>query len=443
MRTISFTCVIITLILLLNAGDVFSDGTGSYQIPGQEQKVKLRIKNWMNFYVENEPYKFIDRLEYLLEHNQLSDEEFEGFKNYDYLKCALENDSGQHKVFLSQNELAFYIKDNKSVIKEKLSMCTSSKALVGVRIAGFKAFGNPQHELITQDALLNSSFCRNNNCRLYLKSNYCKTNKCKLFESPLFRNYIRGSFWSDDPEICFFKNTSSKNDKYNSIFSATGPAEFGTKFEVAKLKSLFEAEMNTLTERSHFGDLQFFHSMGVHGSKPEIIRSKILLWSEFLYKISIGEIDEIIWRDNEIEFIGKIKNMLRSDETRTLQALFAGKNKKVDIKEVALGSLLHLVEDSFTPSHTERNDKGQVVSFLSYSDQKGKMHEKGDMLTTSLTKKQYDSVVRKCADIINAHMDANRYNRKNWFIVEKKLQEIFQLSVNPKDSYGGINYQKE
>ena len=81
--------------------------------------------------------------------------------------------------------------------------------------------------------------------------------------------------WADDPEGQLFDNprdTSnySSGAVWNSRFDA------GTK-----------GKFDTMTARSHFGDLQFFHGMASSDAEaPSTTKANMLNWARFLVKVA-------------------------------------------------------------------------------------------------------------------------------------------------------------
>ena len=94
------------------------------------------------------------------------------------------------------------------------------------------------------------------------------------------------------------------------------------------------------TYRSHFGDLQWWHSMNP-GITPEENSDNVR--------------DEI--RNNIIE---TLVNLLR--ETR----------KNGDVDPVDLGFALHMVADSYSHGHAVRNERGEIVNYNNYKEQNTK-----------------------------------------------------------------------
>lgn len=114
-------------------------------------------------------------------------------------------------------------------------------------------------------------------------------------------------------------------------------------------------EQGTLMTRSHFGDLQFLHSMARDdGVLPQITQRKILDWLQFAWQVFAGEIrpDALLrtvsiptitehfgcsdWTVSDIYILGRQDRLLRR------------------LSDIAFGSVLHTVQDSFAAAHASR-----------------------------------------------------------------------------------------
>jgi len=125
--------------------------------------------------------------------------------------------------------------------------------------------------------------------------------------------------------------------------------------------------------RSHFGDMQFLHSMASsEQERAGETKQKIMAWAEFMYRIALGEIT----RGTSIKKTG-IKDIdslftCRYDTIQTLFVSDAPREYKVDenLHLFVMGVLLHMVCDSFSDSHVGRDEqRGQECKHVS-----GKRH---------------------------------------------------------------------
>jgi len=146
-----------------------------------------------------------------------------------------------------------------------------------------------------------------------------------------------------------------------------------------------------LMARSHYGDLQFLHAMASQDGEPAgETRDKILMWAEFTWKVYNRDffLNTLLSSVNIAGF-EKYFGVAGKD----VQSLFAlgSPNLRPFVDQVAFGSLLHMVEDSFAAGHTERLPEertcaeagglgvpGRVQEYHSYAHQDPKKHGRED-----------------------------------------------------------------
>jgi hypothetical protein len=204
----------------------------------------------------------------------------------------------------------------------------------------------------------------------------------------------------------------------------------------------FDAESGTvLLYRVHFGDMQFLHAMASRdGEEARVTKERIMMWAEFTYKLALGELD----RGAELRKI-RIPGMETLFRNRgwTSQQLFTRGDptyrSNQDFRDFAFGSLLHLVEDSFSRSHTERDEPsgagceavpeqynpGTILSFHSYARQDKRKHAEADRqnaLSIHLAEKQPNVV--DVGKALKAYYDRKR----PWEEVKLYLECVFQLA---------------
>ena len=149
-----------------------------------------------------------------------------------------------------------------------------------------------------------------------------------------------------------------------------------------------------LLYRSHFGDLQFFHSMASYdGETATETRQRMRMWAQFLWGVATKEIPT----DRFIRTLGvdQLEHYFPGDMTAT--NLFATGIVEVrkDLDKVAMGALLHMLQDSFSQAHAGRNAEsgamceaiprfaqpGRISQFYSYAGQVGSLHDHEDTFT--------------------------------------------------------------
>ena len=157
---------------------------------------------------------------------------------------------------------------------------------------------------------------------------------------------------------------------------------------------IFDEESgHALLYRVHFGDLQFLHSMASwDGESAKDTRDMVLAWAELTYNVATNRIPTSTKLANagivDIEIAFDTKGW-------TVESLFTlgqdGTLRK-SIPDIAFGSLLHMVEDSFAKGHVQRDEAtagacpahpelrkpGDVLEFHSYPHQSKSRHGKAD-----------------------------------------------------------------
>ncbi|KAJ0327672.1 hypothetical protein COL5a_005642 [Colletotrichum fioriniae] len=156
--------------------------------------------------------------------------------------------------------------------------------------------------------------------------------------------YMRGLLWSDDPLCLLFEDSRESNSEL----------ALGEKF----LGDFYAGAPSSLTQRSHFGDLQFFHAMaGQSNEDPHDTKANMLSWLEIIYKLAIGaqdvkETDSLAGR-----FPTRFSSYSDPSGEASLRQLFLGRTpsyRKANISKRAFGHCLHMVQDSYAVGHTLR-----------------------------------------------------------------------------------------
>jgi YD repeat-containing protein len=151
-----------------------------------------------------------------------------------------------------------------------------------------------------------------------------------------------GSIWPDMPNA---DPTSIKPD-WRPFLGMFARKEIGLSID---------GYTNTLVYRSHFGDLQYWHSMSPSSSMTNMeVRERI-----------IGQM---------LEWYQHASNA----EDRTVGLFHIGK-------------ILHTVHDSYSPSHTVRNADGEVQQFQDYRLQDGDLHGQPDKVPESDRSGRYEN----------------------------------------------------
>lgn len=192
---------------------------------------------------------------------------------------------------------------------------------------------------------------------------------------------IRGVWWNDDPNQLLWRFDHLTwvfwmNDAHR--VATTGRRWFGRR---AELNQTFKMQY-----RSHYGDLQFLHAMANGDGEPAAdVRERVLLWARFAWRVSTGEIP-IATRMDAID-----DELVRRHFSRqpgwTVNHLFGPKYRwsAETMPQVALGSILHMVQDSFSRAHVERGyapsarcPAGRIIEFHAYGGQDPGLHGRAD-----------------------------------------------------------------
>lgn len=167
-----------------------------------------------------------------------------------------------------------------------------------------------------------------------------------------------------------------------------------------------------LLYRSHFGDLQFMHAMAAHhGERAADTAARMTRWAQFLWGIAIGELPRGAYiRTLNIEGLAPY---FPGDITATNLLSTGIIEARAHLDEVALGALLHMVQDSFSQAHAGRGPEpgdvcqraprfeqpGKITRFYSYAGQAGKLHD---------TEDSFDALSRHTLQVQPGAVDASR-----------------------------------
>ncbi|KAK6538163.1 hypothetical protein TWF694_011045 [Orbilia ellipsospora] len=313
-----------------------------------------------------------------------------------------------------------------------------------IGVDGWPVKTNPVHETITLASLLAASFPS-------LPANISYTTT-----PPQIWELLRGNIWNDDPSCALFNDS---NPSHNHTFAFPPGAAWYKDFAWAQVFG--STRDGSIIGRAHFGDLQFLHGMScIAGEPAEETRDKILLWCEVMYKLSIGEgitgeerIEDVkiqrgVWRLDS--FFGEDT---APDGERTLGYLLARGSgyEGLNLRWRALGSVLHVVQDSYAKGHTRRevvgsSEKwvhlGPVITFHCYRGQNGSQHKSYDTIDTDNIDlsdlnefNQYwgvRSAVEACARVIKLWLAEKAWEDGP----ARELERIFRLAkgYTPGDS---------
>lgn len=312
---------------------------------------------------------------------------------------------------------------------------------------GLPRFKHPIHEEITHRAY---------GCNF--EGNPICGNPDAQFATPYV---IAGVRWNDDPPFQMNPgqalNTSCKikypDGRPMTIRFITQPQCWAELFLSAEKqikadeKKRFDvASQSVLPLRSHFGDLQFLHSMAsADDEDPAETRSKILGWAEFTWGV--------------VRSTYKLETWLKDVNVPVVQQYFGGSGWRVQelfslgdpslrpyVSDVAFGSLLHMVEDSFAAGHIERMEPadgaqcsgnshrapGPIMEFHSYIHQDSSNHAKADTREAFINNRLTPDVV----DVARA-LVGMRKNNADWSDVRAYLFCVYDLAPGVRKASAG------
>lgn len=176
---------------------------------------------------------------------------------------------------------------------------------------------------------------------------------------------LAGVRWNDDPPFRLeegeAEHTACKVTE--TIRFTTQPKCWVELFRDAQKKATEGKPVDagsraSLLARSHLGDLQFLHSMASKdGEVAAETKRHIMMWAEFTWKVSHGDYG-LETKLKDVSVAGMEEFFGRTDWR--VQDLFALGNPalRAHIRDIAFGSLLHMVEDSFPKGHVDRVEYG-------------------------------------------------------------------------------------
>ncbi|MDR0468936.1 MAG: DUF4157 domain-containing protein [Peptococcaceae bacterium] len=288
----------------------------------------------------------------------------------------------------------------------------------------------PIHNLITKDAFIES-----------------KAGKLTSKDKDLLKYMQKGSAW---------------NDMMGSMFTHGGTSGLRLAIGGGLLSGRMEDE-GTMENTTHHGEMMFLHAQTDMDKTMARVKEDMMSWSQFCFDVYKGTVDPkdtlehlrgtyaVINKLVDLPALQSLKTETNEKNTKkrrnredpNLEAqvrvkdLFNGMDSK-KIPGMAMGSMLHMIEDSFNQAHGQRTEgKRQVTSSGGRSVNIGKIknmtdygrqkdHAKGDLLSgnrlpgklalgaesgpiTMLTRRKsthkhrtvgYDDAVSVCAEIL-------------------------------------------
>ena len=312
---------------------------------------------------------------------------------------------------------------------------------------GLEKFKEPVHEEITQ--------------RIY-GCNYELATLCGDPDGQWASPYvIAGIRWNDDPPFQLNANQAKglhckieyKDRRKVTIRFITQPDCWAELFlagehTIAKAPAtkFDQASKAILPLRSHYGDLQFLHSMASEsGESPVETRRKILGWAQFTWSVVRGENGLGVWLKDIDQPV--IQQVFGNSGWRVQDLFTMGdETMREYVGDVAFGSLLHTVQDSFALGHVDRLEPaigslcpgstfpmtGPIREFHSYLGQSSSSHAKADERMAFAQNRRNPDVV----DVGRILLELRR-SKAEWSAVEAYLQCVYNFAPNVANASPG------
>lgn len=268
-----------------------------------------------------------------------------------------------------------------------------------------KVLGHPVHQVLTDLAVKNSGLLEQ---RYPLNNRFSQDSTLALRERDL-NQILEGVVFNDDPDGYSMANTAAFKTGHPKV-----------RFALTFINYNGDPEETSATEQSHFGDFQFMHAMGSATSDPsttdtrEMIRNRILTFMGHVWKINttpdslaaFNKQYQILKPKTEmakkLQAAGKISDATDaqalkeqfqlSDSDMVLWPSIVRFNRKIltfhsknqmEFQNRALGSMLHIIQDSYAKGHTvregwEKDNSGPIRFFQDYAHQNSSAHDKHD-----------------------------------------------------------------
>jgi hypothetical protein len=210
---------------------------------------------------------------------------------------------------------------------------------------------------------------------------------------------IFGIWWNDDP-LMFLQGQGNDFRKgvmnLRQVFAEKSRAQYAGGIAHCQV-----AAGDHLARWSHFGALQHLHFMtplSAARTRQERVadtRERALVWIEFAYAVATGDIapDAALTHEDEqrLSLPPLAKNLCLQDAANgKVRSLFTRigprdhhhiEARNEQTPDVALGSILHVLQDSFSPSHTCRVErvvdgvrKALLRDVYNYNEQNHEVH---------------------------------------------------------------------
>lgn len=310
-----------------------------------------------------------------------------------------------------------------------------------LQVHGVDLFASPVHETLTQ-IIFSCDF---------------DWSRCADPDLELAGPYvIAGVRWNDDPGFELGKDEGKgAGCKPESITFMRQTLCWITLFKDGEKRArdnpqdfMGPGRKSNLMTRSHFGDLQFLHAMASADKIPAAqTRDKIMMWARFTWGVAIGEYT-LATDLGDIRLEGWNEHFVAGPNVQDLLTV-GRRSVRPYIKHVAFGSLLHLLQDSFSRSHVVRREPvqgqrcaankyrqlGRIASFSAYANQDHGKHGDFDSEDEAKAHRDLDPDLIDAGRILKDMFDRSA----GWDEVDTFLRECVFALENPQALSGSGN----
>lgn len=273
---------------------------------------------------------------------------------------------------------------------------------------------------------------------------------------------LSGVRWNDDPP---FRMTPQQArgmgcKTASTIRFETQPNCWVNLFRDAERRAAQGAKYgpgDAMLYRTHFGDLQFLHAMAaINGEPARVTKQRMMDWFEFAWRSSQGEYT-LDTRLKSITSNQTIAESFGSSDWRLLDLYTQGASGGLRgrISDVAFGSLLHALQDSYSAGHAAREESsgnarcvaggisveapGAILAFHSYSLQNHEAHGAADSRDSFMRDFQQPGNV---VDVGRALVRA-RVQRLSWEVVRPMFDCLLTLERPDTPAGPGVGFEKQ
>ena len=291
------------------------------------------------------------------------------------------------------------------------------------KIEGPWSIGDPVHETLTLHALVRGGIVPNSTPA----------------NDKAAAQFIRGVLWNDDP--CAQLLTENEFSPLKPSLGVAWYMDFRRAQSQAKAGAGTEGMDCPLLGRSHFGDLQFLHSMADRdGVNAATTVTKLLEWASVAYRIAIGEIDF----HKPLRTDSVASALLSTVAEKSAMELLRAQTES-ETRARAFGTLLHMVQDSYARGHVSRVSASAeypagIVQFLSYVNQDPNKHAHDDSWKDGTSNLERTLKIPGAPEALAASTElVRRYkDRQAWPEVESYLKNgIFFVRSDARKSGPG------